>query len=203
LWCIRLTLSLYVVFLGVRRWLDQPEKLLLAGAVLTLIPTLTWFWQGQAGSFGHLGLRIPGFFVGLLLGRLLRTGQLRLTVGGGLAAAAFLLVYLPYTQGIVFHTVVGGAVLMLAYARGLVPHLGDPKGLAVRRSLAYLGERSLEIFLIHQPLIRDYNYYLHGRWFGIGQPTPGTIAVGIAAGLAVTFVAADWLHRLLRRLLPA
>jgi peptidoglycan/LPS O-acetylase OafA/YrhL len=59
---------------------------------------------------------------------------------------------------------------------------------------------SLEIFLIHQPLIREYNYYLHGRFFNISNPSALSLIVGILIGLAVTLVLSVELHRLLNRL---
>ncbi len=75
-------------------------------------------------GFDHISLRIPGFFLGLVLGRLLKEGRLELPLSGALGAAAVLLFYAPYTQNFVFASVWVGAGLMAGYAFLLRPHLG-------------------------------------------------------------------------------
>jgi peptidoglycan/LPS O-acetylase OafA/YrhL len=70
------------------------------------------------------------------------------------------------------------------------------------RVLTFLGNHSLEIFLLHQPLIREYNYYLHGRWFNIPTPTPGSLMVGMAIGITVTLLVSVELRQLIARFLP-
>jgi peptidoglycan/LPS O-acetylase OafA/YrhL len=67
-------------------------------------------------------------------------------------------------------------------------------------ALRYLGDRSLEIYLLHQPLIRSYNVYFQTRWLGVAGLTPTGLIIGMAAGLAVTLVLSDGLHWLLKRL---
>ena len=169
-WFITLILSLYLLYAGLRQLLPSPEKLLLVGGVISVLAAFALFFTGQSGAFGHIALRLPGFFVGLLLGQLLRTGRLDLTLGPALGLAGFVLVYVPYTQGIVFHTAVAGLSLMGFYVYVLRGPLASAVP-AVPRTLGFLGDYSLEIFLLHQPLIRDYNVYLHGRWFNVPQPT--------------------------------
>jgi peptidoglycan/LPS O-acetylase OafA/YrhL len=73
---------------------------------------------------------------------------------------------------------------------------------ATTRGLKFLGDHSLEIFLLHQPLIREYNYYLNGRWFNIPVPTPTSLMVGIVAGFIVTLILAVELKSLVPKLLP-
>ena len=60
--------------------------------------------------------------------------------------------------------------------------------------------RSLEIFLIHQPLIRDYNLWAQRRLFPGSGPTSLALAVGVVVGLAVAIALSDRLHALLARL---
>jgi peptidoglycan/LPS O-acetylase OafA/YrhL len=185
-WFITLIVTLYVLYCLLHPLLVTPEKLLLAGAAICLVIALIFFFTGQSGVFGHMGLRMPGFFVGLLLGRLLKTGRLELTLATPLALAIFLLTYVPYTQGVIFASVAVGLALMGTYAfawKQIAPlSIRTP----VERTLKFLGDHSLEIFLIHQPLIRQYNYYLHGRWFHIPEPGSVTLIVGIVLGLILT-----------------
>lgn len=197
-WFITLIVSLYLLYLWLRR-LRSSESLLLAGALVSVAVSFAFFFTGQSAMFAHLGLRLPGFVLGLLLGRLLRVGQLSLGLNATLGAALFVLVYVPYTQGIVFHTAAAGLALVAAYSLWLRPAL--PAGTApTQRTLSFLGAHSLEIFLIHQPLLRDYNTILQIRWFHVAQPTPTSLAFGMVVALAVTLFISVELKRVLDRL---
>jgi peptidoglycan/LPS O-acetylase OafA/YrhL len=193
-WFVTLIVSLYVLYLPLRRYVDRPDLLLLFGALASLAPAVYFFRTRQLIGFDHLSLRIPGFFVGLLFGRLLKTGRLDITAGMALAGAAMVVFYAPFTEGFVFASVWVGAALMVGYAF-LVRPLAGP---GARGALAFLGVRSLEIFLLHQPLIREYNILVQGLLFPGVPPTTGSLAVGIAIGLAIAIVLSDGLHRLLR-----
>jgi peptidoglycan/LPS O-acetylase OafA/YrhL len=195
-WFITLILTLYVLYCPLRRLLDRPSQLLLVGSVISVgVAFGTFFWN-QPAVFGFLGLRIPGFFVGLLIGQLLKSGRLVLPVGVSLATALFVFVYVPYTRGIVFHPTIAGLSVMGFYAFALRPVVAA----GARRVLKFLGDHSLEIFLLHQPLIRDYNFYLQGRWFNIIHPTPAGLIVGMVIGITITLIASVELHRLLQKL---
>lgn len=201
-WFITLILTLYLLFAFLRPLIDRPDRLLLAGAAISVTAAFAWFFTGQSGSFGHIGLRLPGFFVGLLIGRMLRTGTIALPLGSGLLGAVLLLTYVPYTQGIVFHTGVVALGLMGFYAFGLQPKLSGARGGMVRSVLAFFGHHSLEIFLLHQPLIREYNVYLHGRWLNEPMPSRPSLVLGMVVGFAVTVFLSVELRKLLLRILP-
>lgn len=195
-WFITLIVSLYLLYLWFRR-LRSSEALLLAGGLVAVAVSFAFFFTGQSAMFAHLGLRLPGFVLGMLLGRLLRDGQLTLGANATLGGALFVLVYVPYTQGIVFHTAVAGLALVAAYVLWLRPAL--PAAAPVQRTLSFLGAHSLEIFLLHQPLLRDYNFILQIRWAHVAQPTPATLALGMMVALVVTLLLAVELRRLLQR----
>jgi len=201
-WFITLIVSLYLIHALMQRFGGAIDRLLLVGALVSVAAAFAWFFTGQSGSFGHLGLRIPGFFVGLLAGRLLLTGRLELTFSTWSLLAVFVISYVPYTQGIVFHTVAVAAGLMVVYAFGLHPRLGSETGGRMRRVLRFLGDHSLEIFLLHQPLIREYNVYLHGRWLNDPAPSRFSLTVGMLIGFAVTLILSAELRRLQLRFLP-
>lgn len=201
-WFITLILSLYLFFTALQRWMPSPVKLLLAGSIISVTVALVLFYTNQSGSFGHMALRLPGFFLGLVLGQLMRHGRLDLAVGPLLALALFIVVFVPYSQGIIFHSILPGLSFMGVYVYVLRPFAVRSIP-AAPRTLAFLGDHSLEIFLIHQPLIREYNLYLHGRWFNVPVPSTLSLFVGVLAGLAVTVLVSIELRRLLKRLLPA
>jgi peptidoglycan/LPS O-acetylase OafA/YrhL len=195
-WFISLLVYLYVVFALMRPLLGRPDWILLVGAVASLVPALLYLHAGQSGMYSHLALRVPGFFVGVLLGRLLKAGRLELPLSAALGAALFLFFFVPYANGVVFGSFWVGLALMAAYAFLVRRWLGE----ALRRGLCYLGDRSLEIYLLHQPLIRYYNTYLQARWLGVTAFSTTRLIVGMAVGLLVTLVLAEGLHELLRRI---
>jgi peptidoglycan/LPS O-acetylase OafA/YrhL len=201
-WFITLILSFYGAYPFLHRLLDDPVKLLCVGAVISVVAAFAWFLTGQGGSFGHLGLRLPGFFYGLLLGRLLRTGSLHLPLNALLMLAVLCLTYVPYTRGIVFHTGIVGLALMGGYARLARPWLQGPGGTRARTILRFLGEHSLEIFLLHQLLIRDINKYVHARWLNEPQPAPASLIMGMMLAFGVTLLLSYELRRTLGRILP-
>ena len=195
-WFVTLIVSLYVVYVPLRRLAGRADLVLLAGAVVSLAVMLVTFYTNQSGVFGHLALRMPGFFAGLLIGTLLRTGSLVIPLSGALGGAFFILFYGAYTQGITVVTFAIGLVVMAAYVFAARPHL--PR--AVLTDLKFLGDRSLGIFLIHQPLIREYNVYVLNKIFPGLVLTPLILVAGMAVGFAATLAIASGLHTLLPRL---
>jgi peptidoglycan/LPS O-acetylase OafA/YrhL len=195
-WFITLIVSLYLVYLPLRGLVARPDLLLLAGAVLSLVAAISYFYAGQSAGFAHLSLRLPGFFLGLLVGRLLKNGCLEIPMTAALALAVSLIFYLPYVIGFEFLSIWVGAALMAAYAFLVRPLLSA----TALRGLKYLGDRSLEIFLIHQPLIRDYNFFFLQKYFPGAIDNPWYRVMGMAVGLVIAIEASGWLHRLLRKL---
>jgi peptidoglycan/LPS O-acetylase OafA/YrhL len=195
-WYISLILLLYACHAALQAWINRPDRVLLAGAILSTGLALGYFFAGQSVVFGHLGLRAPGFFLGIFIGQLIQSGRLELPCSRLTALALLVLAYVPYTQGVVFHTFVVGAVLMFAYVTGFRPtRFGPPVG----RGLSFLGRHSLEIFLLHQPLIRDYPLYWLGR-SGVTQPTATQLLPLMLIGLAVALVLSIELHRVLGKM---
>lgn len=195
-WYITLIVSLYVLYLPLRGLVARPDRLLLAGALISFILAFANLRANRPVAFGHLSLRLPGFFVGLLAGRLMKTGHLEINLSAALAAAMMVIFYAPFTQGFLFAPVWVGCALMAAYAFLLRPVLPG----AARGALRYLGDRSLEIFLIHQPLIREYNVYVLLRFFPHAGITPWTLTAGMLVGLAVALALSSGLHWLLGKI---
>ena len=198
-WFITLIVGWYVAYAALRRQFTRPDRVVLWGGVLSAAVAYAYFETGQAGCFGHIGLRLPGFFAGLLVGMLLRDGRLELPLSPALAAGLLAATYVPYTHGIIFAPGVVGFALAAGYLLfWRVRAQGELVG-TVARDLRFLGKYSLEIFLIHQPMIRDYNFYVLAHLFNDASPSQLVLVVGMAAGLAVTFVVSAQLHRLLDR----
>jgi peptidoglycan/LPS O-acetylase OafA/YrhL len=195
-WFITLIVSLYVAYVPLRRLAARPDLLLLAGSVVSIVPILAYFYWGQSVVFSHLALRIPGFFAGLLIGGLMRAGTLAIPLTAATAGAFLVLFYAAYAQGIIITSFGIGLVAMAAYA-----FLARPLLVAsLRRDLAYLGERSLGIFLVHQPLIREYNVLVLDRFFPGAVQSRWALAAGIAVGLVAAVLISSALLSLTRRL---
>jgi len=198
-WFITLIASLYLVYALLRPVLVRPDLVVFWGGIISAAVAYAYFLTGQSGCFGHIGLRLPGFFGGVIAGALLRDGRLEMPLSPALAAGLVLMIYVPYTHGIVFYSEVAASALAMGYV-----FLWRERGPArlvnsTARCLRIFGKYSLEIFLIHQPLIRDYNVYLHGRILNEANPTEMSLIVGMLIGMGVTMVLSVELHRLLNR----
>jgi len=198
-WFITLIVSLYLVYVLVRPVVRRTDVLVLWCGLISVAVAFGYFFTGQSGCFGHIALRVPGFFMGLLLGVLLRDGRLEVPLSTALATGLILLFYVPYTQGIIFYSELTALAIATAYIflwKAKAPtSLVAPAG----RVLQFFGTYSLEIFLIHQPLLRNYNYYVLGRFFGRPTPTPEALIAGMAVALGVTLVLSVELHKLVAR----
>jgi peptidoglycan/LPS O-acetylase OafA/YrhL len=202
-WFITLIITLYLVYCAVRSYRHDLGRLLFIGGAFSWAFAFTLYTTNQPASFGHLGLRVPGFFAGLLIGYLLRDGRLAFKLDWPLFGAVLLFAYLPFMSNFMFFSTIAALGLMAGYV--FLWKRYAPAGVQARPNqiLLFLGAHSLEIFLLHQPLIRNYNYYLHGRWFNIPVPSPLSLVVGMIAGVAVTLLLSVELKALLARLLPA
>jgi peptidoglycan/LPS O-acetylase OafA/YrhL len=201
-WFVTLIVSLYLIYaLFLRRILDRPDQIILWAGLISVPVAYAYFLTGQSGCFGHIALRLPGFFAGLLFGRLLRDGSVAIPVSPAMALGLLVLVYVPYTRGIVFYSEAVALALAAAYVCLWQEKAPAAVVASTGRILRFFGTYSLEIFLIHQPLIRDYNYYLHGRWFRESNPPVFSLIAGMAIGLGITLILSVELHRLIDRIL--
>lgn len=199
-WFITLILTLYVLYCWVHAF--SSDKLVLVGAAVSLATALGFFYANQPGTFAHLGMRMPDFFIGLLLGRLLKAGRLELSAGPALGGALLLVAYVPYTQGFIFAQPAVGLAVMAGYAFLVRPLLPGSAHATVLRPLKFLGDHSLEIFLLHQPLMRDYVEYGLGRFAGMPQPSAVAFICGMTVAFSVTLILSMELKQFLQRILP-
>jgi peptidoglycan/LPS O-acetylase OafA/YrhL len=178
-WFISTILVLYLAFLGLRRWARDPLLILGVGGLATLVTFLPF------PGFDHLSGRLPGFFIGVCLGQFWRGGEFRLRPGvifiAGVATAAAL-----EWRG---RTDLGYPAAALALAagfllldRGLRPWSA---GRLLLGPLDFIGLYSYEIYLFHQPLIREYNLWFQ-RSVLLHEPTASELVAGMAVALALT-----------------
>lgn len=184
-WFLGLIVPLYAVYALLRRWFDRMDIVVGAGLILSFF--LTYYSAkiaNQPALFVHLGLRPPIFFIGLLFGRLLRDGAVKLPLTAWIGLGVLLTWYGNLLTGLLVGYNIAGFAVFFAYwaLRANAPAAG---GRWLCRGLAALGLISYEIFLLHQPLIRDYNHYVWRRLLG-QAPNEWQIAVGAAVALLLT-----------------
>jgi peptidoglycan/LPS O-acetylase OafA/YrhL len=199
-WFITLIVFLYGSYAALWRFRQRPDWMLCLGFLISFAMASVYLQAGQSACYGYFALRIPGFFVGLVIGMLMRAGKLELPLSVPLACAFLFLFYLPCLQGIVFWSFLVGLGLIASYAFLLRRWVSA----AGRSALSFLGVHSLEIFLIHQPLIRAYNIFVLRRVIpGFSPDVPAAfwpLVLGMCVAFAVTLEASIWLHRLFARL---
>jgi peptidoglycan/LPS O-acetylase OafA/YrhL len=200
-WFISLILLMYVVFLGIRNHLADLGRVIGTGLLLTAAACWAYLAAGHSGGLSQLAMRIPSFFIGLVAAQLSGAEESELKFSPLLATGAIALTYLGWTRGIIpFYALAGPAMVsgFLVIRRSLCRH---PDGRFLLAGLALMGMYSYEIFLFHQPLIRDYNRVFWSRCFGIIDPSPLQLALGIGGGLALTFAISLVVHRTVGQLL--
>jgi peptidoglycan/LPS O-acetylase OafA/YrhL len=195
-WFVTTILGLYVGYWALRPLLGRVDRFVFWTGLIGAAVALTLFFANQPGLMGHVGFRVPAFFLGMLVGQVLKTGRIDIPLTPWLGAGFFLLFYVPYTRGITFYSSLVAAGLIALYLWTYGARASEAG--RSRRALSFLGRHSLEIFLLHQPLMREYNYYLHGRWFNEPTPSPLSLTAGMALALAVTLMLSVELHRIQR-----
>ncbi|HEU5081524.1 MAG TPA: acyltransferase [Opitutaceae bacterium] len=193
-WFITPILLLYPCCYFLKPKLETLDVFLLFTALISVVGAFAFFFTNQGGSMGHIGFRLPGFFVGMMIGHLIRTGRIQFPMTAFLGVALFVLVYVPYTQGITFYSIVVTFAVIAAYLWALRRKLGENS--RIPSALNWVGRHSFEIFLIHQPLLREYNFYLHGRWLNVPLPSEFSRIVGMTIAFAVTLLLAAELRKL-------
>lgn len=202
-WFVALIVPLYAVYALLRRWLDRMDIVLGVGLILSF--TLTYFTAriaNQPALFVHLGLRPPIFFIGLLFGLMLRDGTVRLPLTAWLGLGVLLAWYGTFVTGLfVGYNITGFAVFFAYWAlRANAPAAGSR---FLCRAMAGMGLISYEVFLLHQPLIRDYNHHVWTRILA-QSPNEWQLALGVVVALLITLLLAwvlRWIAGLISRVL--
>ncbi|HKB90451.1 MAG TPA: acyltransferase [Opitutaceae bacterium] len=193
-WFLSLAVLLYGVFTILRRWFDRLDIVIGVGFILSFLAAWITFKWNQPSVFLHLGLRPTLFFVGIPFGLLLKHGQIKIPVTPWLGLGSIFIIYGLFVTGLlVGYTAAGFSVLFGYFAMRI--HAGDAGERVLCRRLAWLGTFSYEIYLLHQPLIRDYNDYIW-RLFKGAPPSATQTAVGVALALVLTYELAQGLAKL-------
>ncbi len=195
-WFVSLILLLYIAFLGVRQHLADLSRVIATGLLLTTLVSWAYLEANHQGGLIHLAVRIPSFFLGVIAGQLTRPEASELRITGWLAVGALALTYLGFLRGVITFYAFAAPSIIVALAVARRTFVRHPDGRFLLRCLAWLGVYSYEIFLFHQPLIRDFNHIYWSRTFGIDAPTTWELAVGIGGALVLTLGLSYAVHHL-------
>lgn len=194
-WFISLILLMYGAFLCLRSRLADPAWVLGFGFLLTVVLAIAYIKTDHGGGLSHLAARIPCFFMGLAAGRVSLAPVTEFTFNPVFIGGVVAVTGLGWMTGFFpFCILAAPAAIMIFFflRRTLVRH---PDGRFALGALALLGVYSYEIFLFHQPLIRDYNSLIWARYIlRDHMPTKGQLALGVLAGLVVTFAISYVVH---------
>ncbi len=193
-WFISMILAMYLVFLVVRPRLADLSYVLGFGMLLTVGTCAAYIAAAHSGGLIELAVRIPSFFIGLIAGQVWTSPSSTLRPSGILIAGLVAITYLGWFKGVITFYAVAGLAMTASFlflARYLRKAAEGRMALA---GFSFIGVYSYEIYLFHQPLMRDYNFYVYRVWLGI-EPTDGEIALGILCSLLVTLLISVGLHK--------
>lgn len=194
-WFISIIVLLYGVFVLLRHRLHDLGLVVGTGALVTAAICYWYLQTGEIGALVHLGVRLPDLFIGLVAGQIASGRRTELRLGlvlvAGLAAIGYLSVY----RGISFGDPLGGMAWIALFLWADRRLMQSPAATVFARGFAFLGLYSYEIYLLHQPLIRDYNRHALAVWWQVMQPSRGDLAASIVGGLIFTVILSVWLHR--------
>lgn len=199
-WFISMIVPAYLLFLAIRRQLGNLSVIVCLTGLLTATACVVYQTFHHSGGVNYLGVRIPSFFIGLVAGRLINTGTMELRFNLPLAIGLFSFYYLIFVRGISFVYPIY-ALAIIATWLAVRPWLGKiSPGRDLLTVLSGLGLISYEIYLFHQPLMREYNLYVLNTHLHLAQPTTLHLALGILVSLFLTLSIARAVHALSERL---
>jgi peptidoglycan/LPS O-acetylase OafA/YrhL len=199
-WFISLIIAAYGVFLAVRGRLADIGWILGLGLLLFTATCAIYLQLNASGAIGHLGIRIPSFFAGLIAGQVAGGTPTELRFSPTLAVGLVATACFGFRTNIMpFYTLaaIAFAAAFLLVRPSLQRH---PDGRFLLAGLGLLGTYSYEVFLFHQPLIRDYNRLAWKEVLGVSDPSLWQLVAGVAVGLAVTGLIAVVVHHAIGRL---
>ena len=199
-WFISLIIPAYIVFAAVRKHLDNFSLLTATGAVLTTIACIAYQETSHNAGLIHLAVRIPSFFIGMIAGRLLGTGTMEIRFNFPMGLGLLCFFYLMFTRGVIFAYALPAVGLIITWIA--VHHLLVKVALGrwLLAAMASLGVIAYEVYLFHQPLIRDYNLFVYHVWIGNLAPTTGQVFRGMLLALTLAAVISLIVHWATNRL---
>lgn len=208
-WFISILVGGYAVFLALRNRLHDFSLVAGVGGLVTAVACAAYLGANHHPGLGHLVIRIPSFFVGLLAGQVACGRPFTVKLNLWLVLAFGGAYYVIFTRGIpllyalpAFFFIVGWAYLRQWVRKSIFIDW-------LPAVLAWVGVFSYEIFLLHQPLMRDYPRVFLARVMEIHAPSRTQLLMATWTAFVIVLAAAwaihqltDWLFRRQRTAAP-
>jgi peptidoglycan/LPS O-acetylase OafA/YrhL len=199
-WFISMIIAAYLVFACIRRRLDDLSFVVAVAGALTVLAAVLYQDSGNVAGLIHLAIRIPSFFVGVIAGRVLGSGTAEIRFNPALGLGLLCFYYLTFFRSTLCDYTIPAIGIILAWI-GIRRYLAMlPLGDRLLRAPALLGVVSYEMYLFHQPLVRDYNFYFYHVILHNPTPTREQLLVGILVALGITLALSVAVHFLVGRL---
>jgi len=197
-WFISILVLVYGSFLMLRRRLQDGGLLLLVCAITTA--ALIFFYTAtQSNGLVLLANRVPTVFLGFIAGAVVTDGC-ELKLDWKLAVLPLTLAAFYWGQGyVVYYPLAALGVIALYCSFDRAAAAFAPLRWA-RAAFLFLGTYSYEIYLLHQPIIREYNRLAWRTWLQ-REPNTTQLGLGILGGLAIVIPASVLLHQGMKRVL--
>jgi peptidoglycan/LPS O-acetylase OafA/YrhL len=195
-WFISILVGGYATFLLLRNRLHDFSLVAGVGGMVTALACAGYLAANHHPGVGHLVVRIPSFFTGLLLGQVVCGRPFTVKLNLWLVLAVGGAYYVIFTRGIplgyafpAFLFIVGWAYVRPWIRKSIfidwLPAL-----------LAWVGVFSYEIFLLHQPLMRDYPRVFLARVLEIPSPSRSQLLAATWVAFVIVLIAAWAIHQL-------
>lgn len=184
-WFVGLIVPLYLIFLLLRRWIDRADILICAAGVGAAVMCFYCIALGHRGVLSHIPMRIPMFFLGIAVGRLAAGKTLKLRFSPWLVLGGYGFYHAICQLGEPFSS--GLPALGLICAWFGISHLCSrfAPGRWFVSSVGFIGTLSYEIFLFHQPLMRDYSRIFQVKVLGNEEVSRPEMLAGMLVTLAL------------------
>jgi peptidoglycan/LPS O-acetylase OafA/YrhL len=201
-WFITLLVYLYPLYAYTARWHSRIDLMVGIGCVATVVAG-QWFSTVilDERDLAHFALRVPSFFFGIIGGQFLKNGFMTYKLEWWHAVVLGFVAlkwdeFELHADGVLCAAAIASFYLMAIRPALMYLRLG-----AVPRILAFLGAFSLEIFLLHQPLLTPYTRLALSSWCGVNAPTAVQLWCGMLGALIVGLILAVLLRNVLLTLM--
>ncbi len=196
-WFMSLIVSMYFVFLAVRKRINDVLYMFSVGLFLTLIASFVYSYFGNTPALQMFVPRIMSFFVGMLAGGFFLSGGVEIK-RTSLVLVAGILAYLVFIRGTFFANLqVALSIIAIWYvAREIMKYSYVTRW--INPLFGALGLISYELFLFHQPLMQYLAPYALSNWFEISNPDRNTVVASVVVSIIVTLVISVIAHKATR-----
>jgi peptidoglycan/LPS O-acetylase OafA/YrhL len=198
-WYVSILLLVYPAYYATRK-VTSAVRLVALGAAGAVALALLYKLSRHDIGLWHVPLRFFSFFLGAAAARLLQFPRAAIHVSAWEVAALLALCFSAFRGLVVlaYPAAALGVCVLYCVLRGA--WAGPRAGRAATGALAVVGSLSYELYLLHQPLMRDYA----GHFIRVFSGTPGTanLVLGLVLGFAVCAALSVALRAASRRLQP-